>query len=177
MCIRDRSYTGQVQKYYKALYEKNIPVDFVPEDGDFGRYKLLIAPLQYLMNPNLEEKYFDYVRKGGRLVLTMRTGVKDEHNICMTDRELPGRLTELTGTEVLDYDCLRGTDVPVRIDGREYTAALWSDLMRVTKDSVSVLAEYAGEFYSGTPCITVNSYGDGICYYVGTEPGLSLIHI
>ena len=173
----DLSYTGQVQKYYKALYEKNIPVDFVPEDGDFGRYKLLIAPLQYLMNPNLEEKYFDYVRKGGRLVLTMRTGVKDEHNICMTDRELPGRLTELTGTEVLDYDCLRGTDVPVRIDGREYTAALWSDLMRVTKDSVSVLAEYAGEFYSGTPCITVNSYGDGICYYVGTEPGEELMNV
>ena len=98
------------------------------------------------MYPELEQKYRDYVRRGGNLVLTMRTGVKDEHNICMTDRELPGRLTELTGTEVLDYDCLRGTDVPVRIEDREYTASLWSDLMRVTKDSVSVLAEYAGEF-------------------------------
>lgn len=94
---KDLNYIHQVQKYYQAFYEQNIPVDFVQESGDFAKYRLLVAPLQYLMNPELEEKYISYVKNGGHLVLTMRTGVKDEHNLCMTDRELPGRLSEIAG--------------------------------------------------------------------------------
>ena len=113
----------------------------MPDDGDFGKYKLLVAPLQYLMNSELEERYFRYVKNGGHLVLTMRTGVKDETNICMTDRELPGRLSELTGSDII-----------------------------TVKEGAEVLAVYASEFYAGEPCVTKNEYGQGCCYYIGTEP-------
>jgi beta-galactosidase len=168
------SYPGQILKYYKALYARNITTDFVPENGDFGRYKLLIAPLQYLMDPELEEKYFRYVQNGGHLVLTMRTGVKDANDLCMTDRELPGRLADLTGIEVLDYDCLRDVEVKIHFGSADYTGRLWADLMRVQK-SVKVLGTYASEFYTGEPCITQNAYGSGLCYYVGTEPDEALM--
>ena len=97
------TYIGQVMRYYKGFYKKNIPVDFLSDQGDFSRYKLLIAPLQYLMDPVLEKKYADYVRAGGHLLLTMRTGVKDRNNICMSDRELPGALSEVVK---------QGTDYP-----------------------------------------------------------------
>lgn len=168
------SYIKQVQKYYKALYDQQLSVDFVPDDGDFQKYKLLIAPLQYLMNPELEERYFNYVKNGGRLVLTMRTGVKDEHNLCLTDRELPGRLAELAGVEVLDYDCLGKAEVAVAFGEKTYAGRLWSDLMR-TSMGTKTLASYAGEYYAGEPCVTENPYGDGICYYIGTEPDESLM--
>lgn len=171
---RAMSYIEQIQEYYRAFYERQIPVDFVPEDGDFGNYKLLAAPLQYLMNPELEERYFNYVRNGGHLILTMRTGVKNDTNLCMTDRDLPGRLSELTGSEVLDYDCLRDVKVPVICQNTEYTARNWCDLMRV-REGVEVLAVYAGEFYAGEPCVTRNNYGKGCCYYVGTEPDQALM--
>lgn len=173
---KDLSYTGQVQKYYRALYEKNIPVDFVPQQGDFQKYKLLIAPLQYLMSPELEEKYMEYVRQGGHLVLTMRTGVKDVNNICMTERELPGRLSEVAGVEVLDYDCLRDTKVDVLFEDHRLPAYIWSDLMHLLPET-RVLASYGSEFYEGEPCITEHPYGDGICYYVGTEPGEELMDL
>lgn len=173
---KDLSYTGQVQKYYRALYEKNIPVDFVPQQGDFQKYKLLIAPLQYLMSPELEEKYMEYVRQGGHLVLTMRTGVKDVNNICMTERELPGRLSEVAGVEVLDYDCLRDTKVDVLFEDHRLPAYIWSDLMHLLPET-RVLASYGSEFYEGEPCITEHLYGDGICYYVGTEPGEELMDL
>ncbi len=171
---KDLSYTGQVQKYYRALYEQNIPVDFVPEQGDFTRYKLLLAPLQYLMSPELEEKYLDFVRQGGHLLLTMRTGVKDKTNLCMTERELPGRLSEAAGVEVFDYDCLRGTEVKVMYGGEEFVANIWSDLLRLWPGT-ETLASYASEFYAGEPCITAHPYGEGTCYYVGTEPGEALM--
>ncbi len=168
------SYTKQVLKYYKELYKKNIVTDFVPEDGDFGKYKLLLAPLQYLMSEELEHKYFEYVKNGGHLVLTMRTGVKDKNNVCMTERELPGRLAELTGVEVLDYDCLNEAKVKVRFDEEIYDSFIWSDILKV-QESVKVMGTYASEFYAGEPCITKNSYQKGICYYVGTEPGEDLM--
>lgn len=171
---KDLSYTGQAQKYYRALYEQNIPVDFVPEQGDFGKYKLLLAPLQYLMSPELEDKFMDYVRQGGHLLLTMRTGVKDRNNLCMTERELPGRLSEAAGVEVLDYDCLRDASVKVLFAGQEHEAFIWSDLMRLLPQT-EALAYYNSEFYAGEPCVTVHPYGEGRCYYVGTEPGESLM--
>ncbi len=167
---RDLSYIGQVQKYYRALYEQNIPVDFVPADSDFQKYRLLIAPLQYLMSPELEDKYMEYVRQGGHLVLTMRTGVKDMNNLCMTEFELPGRLAQLAGVEVLDYDCLRDDEVNVLFEGESLQAYIWSDLMRLLPGT-KVLASYNSQFYAGEPCMTEHSYGKGICYYVGTQPG------
>lgn len=171
---KDLDYIGQLQKYYKALYDQNIPVDFVSDKGDFSKYKLLVAPLQYLMNPELEDKYMSYVKNGGHLILTMRTGVKDDSNLCMIDRELPGRLSEVTGIEVLDYDCLRNTHVNVTYNGKEYQANIWSDLMRLAPET-KIMAAYASEFYAGEPCITSHPYGKGTCYYIGTEPGEDLM--
>ncbi len=170
----DLTYTGQVEKYHKAFYDQQIPMDFVPEDGDFEKYKLLIAPLQYLMNEELENRYIKYVENGGHLVLTMRTGVKNDTNICMTDRELPGRLADIAGVEVLDYDCLRDTEVDIEMAGSLYHGLYWSDLMK-PKENVNVLAVYSSEFYAGEPCITENRYGSGTCYYVGTEPDEGLM--
>ena len=163
-------YTGQLLKYYKALYNRHIPVDFVPDTGDFEKYKLLIAPLQYLMTPELEEKYFTYVRNGGHLILTMRCGVKDHNNINMTDRELPGRLSELAGVEVIDYDSLFTGIAKAQYKGEVYDIDVWSDILRIKGEKTEVLAEYASEYYKGTPCITANPYGQGACIYVGTEP-------
>ena len=184
----DLNYVDQVKKYYKELYNQNIPVDFVEDTDDLSGYKLVIAPLQYLMTPELEQKYFDYVQGGGRLILTMRTGVKDEHNICMSDRELPGRLGDLCGIEVLDYDCLRDGAVKVawrdskncdytqkKCEAEEaaYTGSKWADI--ITLKSAAPVADYAGEFYAGTPCITENTYGKGKAFYVGTEPEAELM--
>lgn len=167
---KDLNYIHQVQKYYQAFYEQNIPVDFVQESGDFSKYKLLVAPLQYLMNPELEQKYISYVKNGGHLVLTMRTGVKDEHNLCMTDRELPGRLSEIAGIEVLDYDCLWDTEVEINYQDQVYKGVVWSDLMQPVSEHTKTMASYASEFYAGEPCVTAHPYGKGICYYIGTEP-------
>lgn len=186
----DLNYVEHLKKYYKELYRRNVPVDFVQDTADFSKYKLVIAPLQYLMTPELAQRYFDYVKNGGRLVLTMRTSVKDEHNICMTERELPGTLGDLCGIEICDYDCLRDILVKVAFADRQKAAetdaeqpgdktdaskvsaacnaSKWADI--ITLKGAESIAEYASEFYAGTPCVTSNQYGEGTAFYVGTEP-------
>lgn len=168
----DHRYVEHLMMYYRALFGRNIPVDFIPDNADFGKYDLVIAPLQYLMTPELEQKYRAYVAGGGNLLLTMRTGVKDWDNICMTDSPLPGGLGDVLGIEVPEYDCLRDTSVNVSFAGEEYTGEKWSDLITLT--TAEPLAAYSSEFYAGTPAVTVNRHGKGRAYYVGVEPGQAL---
>ncbi len=166
-------YVEHLNKYYKALYEKKIPVDFVQGMDDLTNYKLVIAPLQYLMNPRLEQHYMEYVKNGGHLVLTMRTGVKDETNLCMTDMELPGRLGELCGIEIPEYDCLLGKKGGILYGKKEYVIEKWCDI--ITLQGASLIAEYSTSFYKQSPAITEHMYGEGVAWYVGTEPGKELM--
>lgn len=169
----DLWYVGQLYQYYKAFYDKQIPVDFVQNMDDLSQYKLVVAPLQYLMTPELEQHYIDYVAKGGHLILTMRTGVKDANNLCMTDRELPGRLGDICGIEIAEYDCLFQKAGSVRYDTKEYPIEKWADI--ITLQSAKAIAQYGMNFYKDTPAVTENVYEKGMVWYIGTEPTEELI--
>ncbi len=161
-------YVGQLHKYYKGFYDKKIPVDFVQGMDDLSQYKLVVAPLQYIMTPELEQHYIDYVANGGHLVLTMRTGVKDDNNLCMTDRYLPGRLGDICGIEIPEYDCLFCKEGSAMFGSKDYPIEKWADI--ITLKGATALAEYGSSFYKGTPAVTENAYGKGKVWYVGTEP-------
>lgn len=165
-------YTAHIMTYYRALFAAHIPVDFVSATQDWSRLKVLIAPLQFLIQPALAQKLKDFAAAGGTLVLTMRSGVKDEHNLCYGEEALPCLLGDLCGLQVEEYDCLRDMDNQVRWDDTTYDCALWCDLLRVT--TAKPLAVYAREFYANTPAITVNAWGKGRVYYVATQMGEKL---
>lgn len=166
------SYLGQLMKYYKPLYDKKIPVDFVKDTEDLSGYNLVIAPLQCIMNEGLAQRYTDYVAHGGHLVLTMRTGVKDENNICIEDCELPAGVKDICGIKVDESDCLLKSG-GVLYGKTEYNIEKWADI--ITLKGASCIAEYTTGFYKQTPAITENMYGNGITWYVGTEAGDELM--
>ena len=163
----DLRYMPHLLTYYRALQEAHVPVDFVAADSDWSAYKLLIAPLQYLVSREHAAKLREYVQNGGTLVIDMRFGVKDEHNIAHTDTPLPGLFADLCGMEITEFDCLRNGPIPVAWDGATYEGRLWADL--IAENGAEVLARYAGDFYAGTPCVTRSRAGKGCVYYVGTE--------
>lgn len=162
------SYLPQLQKYYKMFYDKNISVDFLPENSELSGYKVVVAPLIYLMNEELEARMEKYVREGGNLVLTLRSGVKDDNNICMTDGALPGKLSKLGGCKVLDYDPLGNVSVDVEWGKENCKGTHWADII-IPDEDTTVLAKYASEFYAGEAAVTRHTYGLGNCWYVGTE--------
>jgi len=166
------NYMQHLAVYYKALHRANVPVDFVGEHHDWSQYKVLIAPLLFLMTPELSAKLHDYVAQGGHLVLTWRTGVKDATNLCHTDTAIPALVDDLCGLTLAEYDCLRDVNGRVRWDGQDYECRHWCDVVDAT--TAEPLAAYAHEFYAGTPAITRNRCGAGAVYYVGTTPGDAL---
>lgn len=159
-------YHAHLMTYYSALHRRNIPVDFVREEDDWSGWKLLIAPFQFLMDDTLAGKMHDYVRQGGHLVLDFRCGVKDRENRAISIDALPCLVNDLCGLKVIEYDCLRGTDSTVLWDGENYLSEFWNDLIET--DTATTLAMHAFDFYAGTPAITVNKYGKGKVYYIGT---------
>lgn len=162
----EHSYLQHLMVYYKALHRMNIPTDFVGEEQNFSRYKVLIAPLQFLMTQEHAAKLRAFVQQGGRLVLTWRSGVRDGNNICYTEGAVPCLIDDVCGVQVTEYDCLRDTEGKVCYADREYVCQHWCDILEPT--TAKTLAIYTHEFYAGTPAITVNAFGSGMAYYVGT---------
>ncbi len=166
-------YVNHVLAYYRAFFEQNIPVDFIGEQVELGAYKLVIAPLLHLSTPALEARFADYVRGGGRLVLTMRTGVKNQDNVCVSESPLPGAYAGLLGIEISEYDCLRNGPVPVMFDEMTFSGSKWRDLIELK--GAKCLARCTGGPYSGSAIITAAEAGNGKAYYVGTEPDHALM--
>ncbi len=165
-------YMQHLAVYYKALHRMNVPVDFVGEEHDFSPYKVLIAPLQFLMTPELSAKLHAYVEAGGHLLLTWRSGIRTGSNLSWTEGNVPALVNDLCGLCVTEYDGLRDTEGLVEWDGVQYPSLYWADVVELT--TAHPLATYAKEFYAGTSAITCNEFGKGRVYYVGTTPGSDL---
>ncbi len=96
----DLRYLDTVLQYYDGFYRKGMDVDFLSTKDGLEDYSVIAAPLLYLMTPALEKKLTEYVEKGGHLLLTMRTGVMNEANVCMSHCALPANLSTLVGAEI-----------------------------------------------------------------------------
>ncbi|MGI6565767.1 MAG: beta-galactosidase [Limnochordia bacterium] len=163
-------YTEVVSEYYRCLHERNVGVDFVNHDDDFSQYKVLIAPLIYMVSPNLAAKLGEFVRRGGVLITNFRSGVKDWDNI-VTDKPLPGELADLLGIEIGDYDSFYGDGVGIKLelDGEvlEGSADTWCDI--ITPHSAKTLGTYTSEYYASEAAVTENAVGEGRAMYIGTR--------
>lgn len=166
-------YVNHVLAYYKAFFERNIPVDFIDAHADLGAYKLVVAPLLHLSTPALEARLANYVHAGGRLVLTMRTGVKNQDNVCVSDGPLPGAYAGLLGIEISEYDCLRNGPVPIMFHGKPFTGSKWRD--QIELKGAKALASCARGPHAGNAIITEADAGKGKAWYVGTEPDPALM--
>ena len=93
------SYNDVFRWVYDALFDLNIEVDIVPADAGaerLARYGMLVAPALYVTPGATTRALRDYVRGGGHLVTTFRTGVADENLQVFTDRQ-PHGLSDLLG--------------------------------------------------------------------------------
>ncbi len=160
-------YNHQLHLYYDALRRSGVNVDVVFPQDDFSKYKLLIAPTLFVVDKPLVEKLTQYVKDGGALILTFRSGVKDEHNI-VTDQTLPGPLAELAGIAIHEYDPYTKQEQQVLLpDGSAVPARTWFDILDPT--TAETAATYAKGYYAGKAAVTRNRFGNGDVFYVGTE--------
>jgi len=161
-------YVKSAQDVHAAFHDRNIPAAFVSDRADLSAYKLVVAPLVFLDLPGVSERLKAFVNAGGHLVLTARTGVKSQSNVCLTENALPGPYGELLGIDILDYDCLRGVTVPVAVGGETGQGRFWWDV--VTLRGAKALAAGGTGDHEGEPAATSHQFGRGQATYWATLP-------
>lgn len=164
-------YRDEAERYYTALHEQNIATDFVGADDDFSAYRILFAPVLYMVKPGLAERLTRFVENGGILVVTYFSGYVDEHDLVTTGG-YPGELRGLLGIWVEESDALpEGSCNHFSWNGRRHEATLLCDLLHT--EGARELAVYEDDFYAGMPVLTEHVVGSGKAYYVATRPDAS----
>lgn len=163
------SYMEQLRAFHKAFTGYGANVDIVPPTADLSGYKIVAAPSLYIYEKKASENLYRYVSGGGTLIMTNRSGVKDQNNNCIME-PLPTVYKELIGAEVRDYDPIGSGERTIKdFAGNVFPCTCWCDMLTTT--TAKAYAVYNDDFYGGIPAVTMNRYCSGVAYYVGTVCG------
>jgi beta-galactosidase len=162
-------YDTLVRQIHRSLYELNVGTDFVfPTTSDFSVYKLLIVPALYIADDALLQRIADYVKSGGHVVMTFKSGFANENSAVRWVRA-PGPLREAAGFSYQEFSNL---EHPLALKGDPYgvgdanNAQYWAEFLML--EHAKPLAYYDHPFFGKWPAITENAFGAGTLLYEGT---------
>jgi beta-galactosidase len=163
-------YGSVVRQMHRALYDLNVGADFVFADtSDFSSYKLLLVPPLYVADDALLQRIADYVRKGGRVVMSFKSGFANE-NAAVRWTMAPGPLREALGFHYQEFSNLaqplKLKDDPYHVGAEQNQVRHWAEFLQL--DTAKALAWYDHPFFGRWPAVTANQYGAGKAVYEGT---------
>jgi beta-galactosidase len=166
------AYENTCLDHYAPFARHGISVDVIDAGRDLTPYKLVIAPQLWMLAPGVAERLKRFVEAGGTLVSTYYTGYCDQNNRCFLGGFPGDGLMELFGiwNEELDWlDASLSRRISLRPEAADLNLAASYDASRlcalVHLRGATALADYAEDFYAGTPALTRHSYGRGSAYY------------
>ncbi|MNE37564.1 Beta-galactosidase BglY [compost metagenome] len=145
---------------------------------DIDGYKIVIAPMLYMLRSGFECKLRAFVEQGGTLVLTYWSGIVNENDLVFLG-EAPHQLTDVMGIVSEEIDGLydhehNAGQVVQHIAGLEqaslagtYSCSKLCDLLHLK--GAEALMLYNDDFYAGRPALTRHVYGKGTSYYVASH--------
>jgi len=169
-----KDYIDTCAAHYRPFWSAGVSCDVVNEESDLSGFKLVIAPMLYMVRPGFADRVEAFVRGGGTFVTTYLSGIVDETDLCFLGG-FPGPLREILGIWAEEIDVLYDDEsVPVRAAADNtagltgtYTASVFCDLIHA--ETAQVLATYGGEFYAGRPAATANAIGAGRAFYIASR--------
>ena len=162
-------YSTVVHQLHRAFYDANVGTDFIfPEDPDFARYKLIVIPPLYVADDALLQKISDYMKGGGHVLMTFKSGFANE-NSAVRWVMAPGPLREAAGFSYQEFSNL---EKPLALKGDPLHAGednkvmYWAEFLNL--EHAKPLAYYDHPFFGKWPAITRNEFGKGTLTYEGT---------
>lgn len=177
-------YNAVMRWFSDALYRLNIEYDMISsKERDFSSYECLIVPALYSAPESLLLALDSYVKKGGHLITTFRSGFSDEYLKIYPDMQ-PHILHECLGLHYDQFTHPHHVDiVPVQSDvmaaAQEHfshpddsafsltsSACEWMEL--ITCDTAVPVLKYSHPAYERYAAAAKNQYGNGSTLYFGT---------
>lgn len=177
-------YNTVMRWFSDALYRLNIEYDMISSrEQDFSGYECLIVPALYSAPESLLLALDSYLRNGGHLITTFRSGFSDEYLKIYPDMQ-PHILHECLGLHYDQFTHPHHVDiVPVQSDvmaaAQEHfshpddsafsltsSACEWMEL--ITCDTAVPVLKYSHPAYERYAAAAKNQYGNGSTLYFGT---------
>ena len=145
-------------------------VNIIPQTEELSEYKLVVAPMMYMLKPETAVRLKEYIQKGGQLLATYVTGYVDQNQLCYLGGFPGDGLKDVFGIISEEIDTFYPTDrnQVTLWDGSKAQVRDYAELLRVQED-VRILGQYDADFYQGMPAVTEHSYGEGTVYYVAAR--------
>lgn len=166
---KGRDYFDTLVAHYQPFFDRGISCEVIDSRCDFSAYKLLIAPMLYLMKPGVATRMEEFVRAGGTLVTGYFSGVVNETDLCFTNGR-PGPLKALVGLWSEELDALYdGESCPVKAEPDSglkgpYEAHTFCEYTHL--EGAKALALFDADYYKGCPALSENRFGLGKAYYI-----------
>lgn len=161
-------------EYYSVLAAMGFDVDVIDSEHTFDGYRLVVAPILYMVKQGVSERLRQFVWDGGTFLATCFSGVVDENDRCFFGGA-PGPLEDLLGIKSEELFTLYPWQKNSIVSPTFLTSDcdFWCDVIRI--DHADAVATYARDYFKGGAAITCNRYGEGTAWYVGTHIQASLI--
>ena len=166
-------YNDVVRWIFDTLYKMNVECDFLfPESENLSDYKMIVVPALYAAPDELLSRLDRYVRDGGTLVTTFKTGFANE-NVKVSHEVQPHILRECMGYRYDQFTFPVDTGLQGEIaaeDGSD-RAEVFMELL--IPEGAEVLASYAHYNWNRYAAVTRNHCEKGYAYHIGcmTEEG------
>jgi beta-galactosidase len=156
-----------LKSYYRHLRPLAQSIDVVSPDAPLQDYKLVVALDLNVIPEDLAAHLLEYVKSGGHLVLGPRSGMKDEFNSLLPQRQ-PGFLVSALGGRVEQYYALE-KDFPISGVWGNGQASIWAEQMTASAPETEVLMTYgkSNGWLDNQPAALTRSYGKGSITYIG----------
>ncbi|MGG7214967.1 beta-galactosidase [Clostridium nigeriense] len=173
-------YVEQIERYYKAFHNLNISVDFVEPTGDLSKYSVVLAPVLYMLKEGAADNIKKFVSNGGTFITTYFSGYVNENDLVSLGG-YPAELRDMLGLWVEEIDALppdmnNSINLVYKLNPMKdnYTCNMVCDIINL--EGAEALAVYGFDFYKDKPVFTYNKYGDGLAYYIGSNPEQSFLN-
>ncbi len=167
-------YVEQIEKYYKAFHNLNVTVDFVEPTGDLSKYSVVLAPVLYMLKDGAANNIKNFVSNGGTFITTYFSGYVNENDLVSLGG-YPAELRDMLGLWVEEIDALppdmnNSMNLVYKLNPMKdnYICNMVCDIINL--EGAEALAVYGSDFYKDKPVFTYNKYGDGLAYYIGSNP-------
>ncbi len=123
-------------------------VNIIPQTEELSEYKLVVAPMMYMLKPETAVRLKEYIQKGGQLLATYVTGYVDQNQLCYLGGFPGDGLKDVFGVISEEIDTFYPTDrnQVTLWDGSKAQVWDYAELLRVQED-VRILGQYDADFY------------------------------
>ncbi|MBN2617631.1 MAG: beta-galactosidase [Spirochaetales bacterium] len=164
----EKNYQKTCISHYESFWKMGIGCDIKDFScKDLTKYKIVVAPMVYMVRDGIDEVFKEFVKKGGILVITYLSGYVDESDLCFLGGS-PGPLKELLGITVEDSEILNDFNKQSLIwNGENYNTSHFSERVHLT--TAKVIAKFGDGVLNELPGITENEYGLGKTFFIASR--------